>query len=247
MIKYALPFIFLALPLSAEIKSKKNYEVKQSTYTINKSTQTTKNEKTAEKKSEKLIDENDVTEYGYTKSNSKKDKTKEFYIFGANTSLNPEAYNREIEKVSVGKGFGNTQTFGAGYSRNDACLELSKNEQKVDAIKQEIATGKNIVYGYNYLALTNIDLILRHGFPITKTTDLEVAIGPTLTQVYLESDNGDEKINSVTSVYGTKASLSLCQQLAKYFIRAEIAQRTRTSGKLDISGLEAKICVGTRK
>ncbi len=245
---YAIMSLFLAAsPLSAETKkdaAKKSYDVSPSTpsvYSLVPSTYNVAKSSPAVKVEKK------------TAKTSKRDRTKkEFYLFGANTSLNPVEYNKEIEKVSVGQGFGNAMTFGAGYARKltdriKLCLEIGKNEQKVDAKKRVIATGEEIVYGYNYLSLTNVDLALRYGLPLTKTTDLEVALGPALTQAYLESKNETDKIDSVTSVYGAKASLSLCQKLANYFVRAEVSQRTGASGKLDISGLEGKICVGVRK
>ena len=171
------------------------------------------------------------------------------YVKGSQTQMNPAEYNAQIQIVSVGNGFGNAQSMGIGYEKNIGkncaiALDIEKNSQKVDALKEEIATGNKIVYGHNKLDCTNIDPMFIYNIQLAKNTSLGIGAGLALTQAYLESKNETDTINSTSMLYGPKFSLDLCQKLGRFYIAAEISQRTGKQDKLDISGTEAGIKVG---
>jgi len=171
------------------------------------------------------------------------------YVKLANTQMNPAEYNAQIQTVSVGNVFGNAQSMGIGYEMNlgkncAIALDLEKNSQKVDAEKQEISTGNKIVYGQNTLACTNIDPMFIYNIQLAKNTSLGIGAGLALTQTDIESKNETDTINSTSMLYGPKFSLDLCQKLGKFYIAAEVSQRTGKQEKLDIGGLEAAVKAG---
>ena len=171
------------------------------------------------------------------------------YVKLANTQMNPAEYNAQIQTVSVGNVFGNASSMGIGYEKDIGkncaiALDLSKNSQKVDAVKEEIATGNQIVYGQNTLGCTNVDPIFKYNIQLAKNTSLGIGAGLALTQAYLESQNETDTINSTSMLYGPKFSLDLCQRVGNVYIAAEVSQRTGKQEKLDISGLETALKVG---
>ena len=242
IIPYVLPFV-LALPLSAETKKsiKSNYEVKQSTYTVAKSTpiaiSALKKTEVVKKKSPEKI--KNIDNYN-----------SELYFSVGQSMLNPTEYNNAIRQVSLGDVYGSASNAGLGFSKKLGKLWLtvdtSQNSQRVNAVKKDIS-GNNVVYGYNQLANIDIDFMLGYDFNIFKGLSARVGAGLAVTRARLDSANEIETKYSLSTIYGSKIAFSLCQKLNDYFIRAEVAQRTGSQDNLDVSGLEAKLIVGVRR